>query len=146
MLRFEWKDQAIFGLITFGLAVWINRLSSRYTGTLLLVVLSLFSTGRYAYWRYSETYRQLSAIGLVNLSWDVVFPLMLLLAESYAILVLALGYFQSLRPLDRYPTPLPRDLDQWPMWMSMCPRTTSRWMWSCQPSWPRCGWTGRRRR
>lgn len=114
-VRFEWKDQALFGVFTIALAVWINRRSSRYTGTLLLVVLSLFSTGRYAYWRYSETYRHLSAIGLSNLSWDVVFPLMLLMAESYAILVLALGYFQSLRPLDRYPTPLPRELDEWPM-------------------------------
>jgi cellulose synthase (UDP-forming) len=114
-VRFEWKDQALFGIFTFLLAVWINRRSAHYTGTLLLVVLSLFSTGRYAYWRYTETFRHISATGLSNQGWDIVFPLLLLLAESYAILVLALGYFQSLRPLDRYPTPLPRDLDEWPV-------------------------------
>lgn len=114
-VRFEWKDQALFGLFTFLLAILINRRSRQYTGTLLLIVLSLFSTGRYAYWRYSETLKHLSASGWSNQSWDVIFPLLLLLAETYAIVVLALGYFQSLRPLDRYPTPLPRDLDQWPM-------------------------------
>jgi cellulose synthase (UDP-forming) len=114
-VRFEWKDQALFGLFTLGIAVWVNRRSGRYTGTLLLVVLSLFSTGRYAYWRYSETYRHLAATGFSNQSWDLVFPVMLLIAETYAMLVLALGYFQSLRPLDRYPTPLPLALEEWPI-------------------------------
>ncbi len=114
-VRFEWRDQALFGIATFLLAVWINRTSVSYSGTLLLVVLSLFSTVRYGYWRYSETFRHISATGFANLGWDTVFPLMLLFAETYAIVVLALGYFQSLRPLDRYPTPLPRDLDEWPM-------------------------------
>ncbi len=113
-VRFEWRDQALFGICTFALAVWINRGSASYSGTLLLVILSLFSTGRYIYWRYSETYRHLSATGIANLEWDAIFPLLLILAESYAVLVLALGYFQSLRPLDRNPTPLPRDLDEWP--------------------------------
>jgi cellulose synthase (UDP-forming) len=114
-VRFEWQDQALFGIFTFLLAVWINRRSGSYSGTLLLVVLSLFSTFRYGYWRYSETFRHLSATGFTNLSWDVAFPLLLLLAETYAIAVLTLGYFQSLRPLDRNPTPLPRDLDEWPL-------------------------------
>jgi cellulose synthase (UDP-forming) len=81
-VRFEWKDQALFGVCTFFLAVWINRRSGRYTGTLLLIVLSLFSTGRYAYWRYSETFRHLYATGFSNQGWDVIFPLLLLMAET----------------------------------------------------------------
>ena len=111
---FDWRDQALFGLATVVLAVWINHRSAQPTATLVLVVLSVFSTMRYANWRFSETWRQMSAKGLSNLEWDVIFVLLLLLAEAYAILVLLLGFFQSVRPLHRTPKPLPPESDQWP--------------------------------
>jgi cellulose synthase (UDP-forming) len=111
---FDWRDQALFGLATVILAIWINHRSSQPTATLVLVVLSVFSTLRYANWRFSETWRQMSAKGLSNLEWDVIFVLLLLLAEAYAILVLLLGFFQSVRPLHRTPKPLPPDWADWP--------------------------------
>ena len=61
---FDWKDQALFGLLTVVLAIWLDRRTGRYTVTLVLVFLSVFSTARYAYWRVFETYRHLAANGL----------------------------------------------------------------------------------
>ena len=39
---------------------------------------------------------------------------MLLFAETYAWIVLVLGYFQVIWPLNRQPVPLPKDTTQWP--------------------------------
>jgi len=111
---FDWKDQALFGLLTVVLAIWLDRRTGRYTVTLVLVFLSVFSTARYAYWRVFETYRHLAANGFADLQWDVVFVLLLLGAEAYAIVILLLGHFQSLKPLSRNPTPLPREVEEWP--------------------------------
>lgn len=110
----EWKDQAAFGFGTFVLASWVNRRFSQYTATLVLIFLSVFSTSRYAYWRFSETYRHLAGAGWSNIGWDVIFVGLLLLAEVYAIVILLLGYFQSLKPLGRPAMPLPRNLEEWP--------------------------------
>ena len=45
---------------------------------------------------------------------DASFVCLLLLAEGYAFMVLALGYIQMLWPLRRAPVPLPDDPDEWP--------------------------------
>ena len=77
-------------------------------------MLSLFSTARYAFWRFSVTYHHLAASGFSNISWDFIFPTLLLIAEIYAIMVLGFGHFGSLKPLDRNPIPLPPDPADWP--------------------------------
>ena len=40
--------------------------------------------------------------------------LVLLFAETYARIVLVLGYFRVIWPLNRQPVPLPKDTTQWP--------------------------------
>mgnify|MGYP000358390293 FL=1 len=47
------------------------------------------------------------------LAWTVC-GLILLIAETYAWVVLVLGYFQVVWPLNRQPVPLPEDMDLWP--------------------------------
>ena len=68
--------------------------------TLLLIVLSIIVSCRYLWWRYTAT-----------LNWDnpldLAFGVLLLIAETYAWLVLLLGYIQTCWPLERKPAQLP---------------------------------------
>ena len=45
---------------------------------------------------------------------SLVCGLILLFAETYAWIVLVLGYFQVVWPLNRQPVPLPKDMSLWP--------------------------------
>lgn len=110
-----WRDQAVLGVVLFAAALFLNRASASYRVTLLLVMLSLFSTFRYAWWRGSETYRFIAANGASAYSWDLIFVFLLLAAEAYTVVILTLGYFQGLKPLDRKPYPMPADIDEWPV-------------------------------
>ncbi|MDN6632479.1 MAG: UDP-forming cellulose synthase catalytic subunit, partial [Enterobacterales bacterium] len=62
---------------------------------------------RYIWWRYTST-----------LNWDdpvsLICGLLLLAAETYAWVVLVLGYFQTIWPLNRQPAPMPEDVKSWP--------------------------------
>ncbi len=74
----------------------------------MLIVLSLTVSCRYIWWRYTST-----------LNWDdpvsLVCGLILLFAETYARIVLVLGYFGGGGPLNRQPVPLlPKEMSQWP--------------------------------
>jgi cellulose synthase (UDP-forming) len=83
-----------------------NRVRGRPM-TLFLVVLSAAVSIRYILWRFTETL-------------DFATPLQgalgsgLALAELYAVLVLALGYVQTVWPLERKPLPLPDVPADWP--------------------------------
>ncbi|HEX4871557.1 MAG TPA: UDP-forming cellulose synthase catalytic subunit, partial [Nevskiaceae bacterium] len=100
--------QAFFALGTFLLAVWFNRIEGRLI-SLMMMALSVMVSARYAYWRVTET------VNFGNPEWpDLFFAIGLLLAEAYAMLVLLLGYFQVLWPLQRKPAAMPRDPSRWP--------------------------------
>ena len=113
-LPLEWADQAMLGALLFGGAVLTTKLFSSYSATLALMGLSVFATVRYLYWRLTATYDFLAfndfQDGLLNLACVG----LLLLAELYAIAILLLGYFQSLRPLARKPASMPADVSSWP--------------------------------
>ncbi|MGH9628566.1 MAG: UDP-forming cellulose synthase catalytic subunit [Bryobacteraceae bacterium] len=113
-LPLQWKDQALLGLALLGFGVWVSRRWRSHTATLLLVVLSVFCTLRYSYWRFAETYRYLAASDTWTFNLDVVFVFLLLGAEAYAVVILLLGYFQSARTLRRQPASLPEDAAEWP--------------------------------
>ena len=102
--------QALFGLGTFLLALWINRLQGRLASH-VLIVLSLLMTSRYMYWRITQS-MNLDASNRTPA--DIFFAVGLVAAELYAFLVLFLGYFQVLWPLNRKPFPLPADPSTWP--------------------------------
>ncbi len=98
--------QFIFVLMLWGLAMIVRRVPGRLA-TMMLIVLSLTVSCRYLWWRYTST-----------LNWDdplsLTFGLLLIGAETYAWVVLVLGYFQTLWPLHRQPVSLPEDTRLWP--------------------------------
>ncbi len=109
-----WKDQAMISAAIFLAALILNRISQSRTVTVVLILFSVFSSFRYFAWRLGETGRAWSAAGWDAVGIDLIFVLLLLGAESYALLILALGYFQTIRPLGRKPVPLPADPGEWP--------------------------------
>ncbi len=99
-------EQAIFAVVSAVVFMIANRFAGRGV-TMFLVVLSLAISLRYIFWRVTET-----------LDFGSPFELFLgaglILAETYAIIVLVLGYVQTVWPLNRKPMPLPDDPDTWP--------------------------------
>ena len=95
-------SQFIFLMLLWGVALMVRRMPGRFSA-LMLIVLSLTVSCRYIWWRYTST-----------LNWDdpvsLVCGLILLFAETYAWIVLVLGYFQVVWPLNRQPVPLPKDM------------------------------------
>jgi len=65
----------------------------------LIIFLSCFASMRYFYWRISSTINFDSEL-------DAVISLLLLAAEIYGLLILFLGYFQTIEVLKRTPAPL----------------------------------------
>lgn len=100
------QAQLLFSLLLWMLAMVLWRLPGTFP-TLLLILLSAIVSCRYLWWRYNSTLHWDSAL-------DLTLGLVLLAAETYAWLVLMLGYVQSSWPLRRKPAPLPADTAQWP--------------------------------
>ena len=103
---FDLLTQFIFVLLLWSLAMVVRRVPGRLP-TMMLIVLSLTVSCRYLWWRYTST-----------LNWDdplsLVLGLLLIAAETYAWVVLVLGYFQTLWPLNRQPVSMPADRALWP--------------------------------
>lgn len=103
---FSYAAQTVFVLLLWSVALMVQRMPGRYT-SLVLVALSLTVSCRYLWWRYSATLNW-------NSRFDLACGVVLLAAETYAWLVLVLGYVQVAWPLHRKPVPLPGDIAQWP--------------------------------
>jgi cellulose synthase (UDP-forming) len=114
ILELTWPQQIVLGILTVALIIWLDRSSSSYLVTLTLMLVSIFSTFRYGYWRIHTTARFLLDPGSVWSVLDGFFIVLLLLAETYAFIILLLGYLQTLWPLRRTPVPLPDSTDRWP--------------------------------
>ncbi len=103
---FTVEAQAMFMSLILLVAYALRSVKGALAKT-IMVVLSVSTSTRYLWWRYTET-----------LNWDDPLSLFLgmglLLAETYAWLVLLLGFFQTVHPLKRKPTPLPKNTDLWP--------------------------------
>ncbi|HDR8933731.1 UDP-forming cellulose synthase catalytic subunit [Burkholderia vietnamiensis] len=98
--------QLAFATCCLAGALAIRRVNGRYA-TLVMIALSVVATGRYMFWRLTET-----------LVWshplDAAWGALLVTAEVYAAAVLLLGYFQTAWPLGRKPLPLPASRADWP--------------------------------
>jgi cellulose synthase (UDP-forming) len=114
ILELTWPQQIVLGILTVALIIWLDRCSSSYLVTLTLMLISIFSTFRYGYWRIHTTARFLLDPGSAWSVLDGFFIVLLLLAETYAFVILFLGYLQTLWPLRRTPVPLPDRPQQWP--------------------------------
>ena len=55
VLPLTWPQQAVCGLLTLLIALAVARSSDSYLITLTLMIMSLFCTFRYGYWRISTT-------------------------------------------------------------------------------------------
>ena len=114
ILELTWPQQAVLGLITILIAMWMDRSSSSYLITLTLMLVSMYSTFRYGYWRIATTIRFFLDPGTDWHALDFFFISLLVLAELYAFIILFLGYLQTLWPLRRTPVPLPENPEDWP--------------------------------
>jgi hypothetical protein len=66
ILELTWPQQAVLGLLTVLVAMWMDRSSTSYLITLTLMLVSMYSTFRYGFWRISTTIRdQLARTGCV---------------------------------------------------------------------------------
>ncbi|WP_321784354.1 UDP-forming cellulose synthase catalytic subunit [Paraburkholderia sp. J94] len=100
------REQLIFAICCFVCALFFRRFAGHYA-TLVMIMLSVMASGRYMYWRLTETTYWSRPL-------DAVWGLLLVSAEVYAALVLMLGYFQTAWPLKRKPVPLPASRTDWP--------------------------------
>ncbi|MFC5864750.1 UDP-forming cellulose synthase catalytic subunit [Acidicapsa dinghuensis] len=113
-LPLTWPQQAVCGLLTLLLGLALGRTSDSYLITLTLMILSLFSTFRYGYWRLATTVQFFQDPSNHWGALDAFFILSLVFAESYAFVILFLGFFQTIWPLRRAPMPLPENTEEWP--------------------------------
>jgi cellulose synthase (UDP-forming) len=100
------REQLVFASCCFVCALLFRRIEGHYA-TLVMIMLSVMASGRYMFWRLTETTFWARPL-------DAAWGLVLVCAEIYATLVLALGYFQTAWPLKREPVPLPDSRDEWP--------------------------------
>lgn len=103
---FSLEEQIIFLSILWVSALLLFQAQTRLT-LLMLIVISVIVSSRYIWWRYTETINP-------NSFMSVIFSWMLILAETYAFIVMLLGYFQVCWALDRKPTSMPKDPSLWP--------------------------------
>lgn len=101
----EAGDQTLFAVLTLLMAYVLSHIPGKTTRVFLLT-LSVIATLRYLWWRVTTT--------MPGEALDLVFALMLFMAELYAVVILLLGYFQTIWPLNREPAPLPEDESLWP--------------------------------
>jgi cellulose synthase (UDP-forming) len=96
------------------IAIWMDKSSSSYLVTLTLMLISCYCTFRYGFWRISTVGKFFMDPGNKWTPLDCFFIGLMVLAETYAFVILFLGYVQTLWPLRRTPVPLPDKLDTWP--------------------------------
>lgn len=113
-LEMKAPQQAVMGIVTVLLAMWVDRGSSSYLATLTLIFVSIGTTLRYAFWRVSTVANILHVPGDRKGWVQGICILALLLAEGYAGVTLLLGYLQTIWPLRRIPVSLPDDPHDWP--------------------------------
>jgi cellulose synthase catalytic subunit (UDP-forming) len=114
ILPLAWPPQLLIGALSIAVVLWLDRSSSSYFITLTLLLVSIFSTFRYGYWRFHTAEQFFFSPGSKATPVDAFFILLILFAETYAAFTLLLGYMQTLWPLRRAPVELPDDPSLWP--------------------------------
>ena len=108
-LNLFWQTVFAVGLISVGL--WLRRFQGHIV-SVTLIALSMVASTRYIYWRATSTL----GFDVQGVDWvDLTFAIVLFAAELYALVVLYLGHFQILWPLERRPSTLPENKDEWPV-------------------------------
>lgn len=113
-LPLNWTQQLFVSVCLVVVAIVVDRVTKSEAATIGIAALSILSSTRYMYYRITSTFGFGMESGPQPSNVDMVFMLILLLAESYAFVIMILGYFQTIRPLHRTPAPLPTDTNEWP--------------------------------
>lgn len=103
---FSVEAQAVFISLILIVAYTLRRVEGQIA-TITMITLSVTTSTRYLWWRYTETLNWADPLALA-------LGIGLLLAETYAWLVLILGFFQTINPLNRKPVQLPEESTSWP--------------------------------
>jgi cellulose synthase (UDP-forming) len=101
------NQQLIFAALSIVFALMLNNARWKSYGLIALFAISTTALIRYIVWRYSETLA-------FNTPLDTFFGTGLFLAESYIIVVVLIGYIQTIWPLKRDIIALSDDLESWP--------------------------------
>src|ERR1700735_4473986 len=114
ILPLTWPQQAVMGLLMLLIALGLPRASNSYLITLTLMVMSMFATFRYGWWRIGTVIEFFRDPGNKWGPLDAFFIIILVGAEAYAFIILFLGFMQTIWPLRRAPVPLPENPEDWP--------------------------------
>ena len=110
----SWPKQAMLGGASILLGLVTNRVSRSRIFTLALVLISLTATFRYGWWRIRMIVDFFSDESNNRAGWDAAFLLILIAAEAYTVVIMLLGYMQTVWPLRRKPIAMPGDEALWP--------------------------------
>ena len=113
-LYLSWPKQLILGGASILLALIVNKLSASRAVTLALMLISMTATLRYGWWRVNLLIDYFSDESNNRGGLDAAFLLILILAEAYTVMIMFLGYMQTVWPLRRKPILLPADDSKWP--------------------------------
>jgi len=114
VLPLDWKHQLFVSIALMLAAFVLSHYSKGQAASLAFAIISLFSSSRYIYYRFTKTFGFGPESGSQPQTLDMIFMIILRCAELYAYSILVLGFFQTIRPLERKPIPLPGDPQQWP--------------------------------
>jgi cellulose synthase (UDP-forming) len=115
LIPMSWQQQAFFGVLVVATALLIDRKKQGQVATILMVLLCLCATTRYAYWRSATLWGYLHSPWAHVSLLAAVLMLILLGAEFYTFLILVLGFFQTVAPLKRPPLLMPDNTEAWPV-------------------------------
>src|ERR1035438_9613869 len=101
VLPLSWEQQGVLGLLTVLMALAMARSTDSYLVTLTLMMMSMFCTFRYGYWRVLQVVRFFEDPASHWGALDAFF-------------ILFLGFFQTIWPLRRAPVALPENTEDWP--------------------------------
>ena len=110
----SWQKQSLLAVACILTGLIINRLSPSRCVTAALMLLSITATFRYGWWRVRTLFDYFSVSANHHISPDGCLMLVLLSAEVFTAVIMILGYFQTIRPLQRRPIPMPPEPGQWP--------------------------------
>jgi len=113
-LYLSWPKQIVLGGASLLLGLAANRLSRSRVVTLALVLISMTATFRYGWWRVHTLIDFFADESNLRTGWDAAFMLLLISAEAYTIVIMVLGYMQTVWPLHRMPIAMPVDVVLWP--------------------------------
>lgn len=100
-------NQFIFGLSMIGACLIAHFCSKKHFVSFCIMMVAVVCSTRYMFFRITQT--------LVFPSWiDMIFGILLLIAEIYVYMVLLLSFFQLSWSLKRKIVPLPKDTSLWP--------------------------------